>query len=516
MEQTTRPPLEQHFDLTKGRDELNLAEFPLFDLAARTPRSEKTLRFSRKAWNRSQKCFVERELTITGSDAYGLPQVRDGDVLFALLLVGKQTGAFDAEGDEIKIRCSIYQLLKILGWDGGGRDYRRVVEAFDRWSGVTFRYKNAWYDNGKKLYEDGAFQLVSEYKTRRGGKPGRRPRDQLNLFGKASGPSEHDSVIVLSSRLSSSIRNNYIRTFNFDTYRQLTSAIAKQMFRFLGKRFFHAPHLEFDLVEFATQHVGMSGKYKPADMIRKMEKATRELEACGFIVPVDYKKRFERVARGKYLVRFSEPADTEVVRNETGQDATADQAAVIESLKQRGVTAATAAKIALSPAIPLQLIRDKIELMDWLLEEQPDLVRNPGGFLVKAIRDDFALPPGFLTKSQRQQMKADRAAAAQKKDEAHRRQLEQEERERQEAEAAYHASCDRLEAYVDSLESEVRQSLLEAAQSETTAPFHLKGRAAFEARCRESERLHYHAFVVALKECLPEDWEERFSAGSAA
>lgn len=515
MERTTQPSLEQHFDLTKGRDELNLAEFPLFDLASRTPRGEKTLRYSRRAWDTSQKCFVERELTISGSDDYGLPQVRDGDVLFALLLIGKQTGAFDADGDEIKIRCSIYQLLKVLGWDDGGKDYRRVIEAFDRWSGVTFRYKNAWYDNNKKQYEDGAFHLVSEFKARRGGKPGRRPRDQLNLFGKAPGPSEHDSVITLSSRLSSSIRNNYIRTFNFDTYRQLSSAVAKQMFRFLGKRFFHSPHLEFDLVEFATQHVGMSDKYKPADMIRKMEKPIRELETCGFIAPVNYTKRFERVARGKYLVRFSKPEDTEVL-SEAWQDATADQASIIESLKQRGVTAATAAKIVLNPATPLQSIRDKIELMDWLREEHPELVRNPGGFLVQAIRDDFALPPGFLTKSQRQQLKAGRAAAAREKDEARRRQLEQDEQERRDAEATYNASCDRLEAYVDSLDPKIQQSLLEAAQAETTAPFHVKGRAAFEARRRKSERLHYHAFVVALKDCLPENWEERFSVGSAA
>ena len=60
-----------------GRDELNLAEFPLCALAHRLKPEQKTLHFEDRVWDERRGGMITRQLTITGSDAYGLPTALD-------------------------------------------------------------------------------------------------------------------------------------------------------------------------------------------------------------------------------------------------------------------------------------------------------------------------------------------------------------------------------------------------------------------------------------------------------
>ena len=62
-----------------GRDEMNLAEFPIALIADRVPEGQKTLYFK----------DGHGQLTVTGSDAYGLPTATDTDVIVALIYLTK-------------------------------------------------------------------------------------------------------------------------------------------------------------------------------------------------------------------------------------------------------------------------------------------------------------------------------------------------------------------------------------------------------------------------------------------
>src|SRR3954464_227790 len=58
-----------------GRDEMNLAEYPLALLADRAPKGQKTIQYVNP----------HGTVTITGSDAYGLPTAADTDILIGLI-----------------------------------------------------------------------------------------------------------------------------------------------------------------------------------------------------------------------------------------------------------------------------------------------------------------------------------------------------------------------------------------------------------------------------------------------
>src|SRR3954468_9187923 len=121
-----------------GRDEMNLAEFPIALLADRVPKGQKTLYFEDQ----------HGRLTVTGSDAYGLPTAADTDVIVALIYLTKTRNNFS----DVKVNFSRYELVKLLNWPLEGGSYRRLDLSFNRWGGVWLVYDRCWWDNRLKKY----------------------------------------------------------------------------------------------------------------------------------------------------------------------------------------------------------------------------------------------------------------------------------------------------------------------------------------------------------------------------
>src|SRR4051794_9152100 len=121
-----------------GRDELNLAEFPIALLADRVPRGQKTLYFEDR----------HGRLTITGSDAYGLPTATDTDVIVALIYLTKIRNHFK----DTKVNFSRYEIIKLLNWPDESWCYKRLDESFNRWGGVWLVYDKCWWDNRLKKH----------------------------------------------------------------------------------------------------------------------------------------------------------------------------------------------------------------------------------------------------------------------------------------------------------------------------------------------------------------------------
>src|SRR3954454_6886480 len=109
--ETAEPPTNRDLARRNGRDEMNLAEFPITLLADRAPQGQKTLVFR----------DGEQTLTVTGSDAYGLPTAVDADVIVALIQLTKQANNFT----DPTVAFTRYGLLRLLGWRDHGESYRR-------------------------------------------------------------------------------------------------------------------------------------------------------------------------------------------------------------------------------------------------------------------------------------------------------------------------------------------------------------------------------------------------------
>lgn len=77
-------PLDQS-NPALGADELNLCEFPLAAFGSRAPGELKTLTFEDEIFDEGNQQLVQRKLTVSASDAFGLPSPVDSDVLLVLM-----------------------------------------------------------------------------------------------------------------------------------------------------------------------------------------------------------------------------------------------------------------------------------------------------------------------------------------------------------------------------------------------------------------------------------------------
>ena len=293
-----------------GRDEMNLAEYPITLLTERVPPGCKTMVFEDQ----------HGQLTVSGSDAYGLPTTTDSDVIVGLIQLTKLRNDFT----DPTVEFSRYELLKLLGWENKGRNYRRLSESLHRWVGVTLKYDGCWWDNKRKRRVSASFHVL----------------DRLVV------PDEDDSRVVSSftwgKDFFDSCRAGNLKRLDLEAYFALKSAVSKQLYRFLDKRFYLRREWDFDLRELAHERVGMSRNYAPWKIKQELQPALEELEAIGFLEPMTAADRYSKAGRGAWNIRIVRklPAPTE-----TKSKPKPGPTGLERELVERGVTRGVAAEL---------------------------------------------------------------------------------------------------------------------------------------------------------------------------
>ena len=359
-----------------GRDEMNLAEFPLATLADRVPKGCKTLAFEDTLWDRGQKQRITRRLTISASDKFGLPTALDDEVIVGLLQLSKADNFANRQ-----VQFSRYQLVHLLGWREEGRSYARLEESLKRWLGVTLYYENAWWDKCRKRWVDAHFHLLDNVTLYHGPKRGER------LAKNEDG--EPLSSFIWNEIIFRSFHAGNLKKFDLEFYRTLKSAVAKRIYRFISKRFHLSHEWRFGLAKFAREHVGLSRNYDAAQLKRRLNPAIKELEDTGYLKPLPAAERFARVRRGEWEVLFIRAAKPIRKRVESHLPAGLEA-----RLIERGVTASSAVRLVRD--YPAEVIEAKLQVFDQLAGRRDARIsKNPAGYLVQSIRKDYVTPVGL-------------------------------------------------------------------------------------------------------------------------
>lgn len=427
-------------DTTKAVDELNLCEFPLTVLSDRSPTDRFELSFTDHVWDEGAQKNVDRTLTISAPSNYGLPTAKDEEVLLALIHYTDQVNQFSSP----TVHFSRYELIKLLGWDQGGKSYHRIRESLARWKSVTLDYRNAWRDHRRQSWVSEIFSLI----------------DNVTIYDREHQRGDHGEQIDL--KLSSftwnrvffdSMQAKYFKRLDFAFYQQLSSPIAKKLFRFLDKRFGSGRTIwEFDLKELAFQHIGLSTNYDVGKLKEKLAPAIRELENKRFIEPSSKEERYWK--HGKtWKVRFAK-ARASLPKTEPAES----QSDLLQTLISRGVSPKIAAE--LTETVESDQITAQLECFDWLIEHYPDRLKNPGGFLAESVRANFKPPAGFQTKAQ--------IAAATAKREARESQQRAQRRAVREQQAAAERERQSIREFRQSLSEQELDTLKQQAESQAS------------------------------------------------
>src|SRR6478609_7026635 len=155
--------------LRDGRDEMNLADFPISALQRAQKGDGKggkldQITFRATRYDPAIRQRVEQKVTLSSSARDGLPTPADEHVILALLFVSKHVNNFD----DATVHFSPSQLFRIMGWAPNGRSYTRLRDVLRRLKALTIRYENAWWDNaGRGYQEEVATGIVSGYRLAR-------------------------------------------------------------------------------------------------------------------------------------------------------------------------------------------------------------------------------------------------------------------------------------------------------------------------------------------------------------
>jgi hypothetical protein len=191
-------------------------------------------------------------------------------------------------------------------------------------------------------------------------------------------------------------------------------------------------------------------------MKEKLQPAIDELEQIGFLVPMPRDQRY-RKEDGQWTVHFTRDAAASA-RPALEQTKPVPLPPLVDELVKRGVTAKAAAELV--ERHPAPHIEAKIEQFDWEMT-QPKPPKQPAGYLVKSITDDYATPKGFISHAERQAREEAKQAKAREQAEQKRREREEEARQKAERQA--------INAYWESLTAEQQAELDTAALAQADA-----------------------------------------------
>lgn len=365
------------------KDELNLAEFPIAALTDRVPDGQNTLVFEDHLEQRDGPPIVRR-LSISGHGKLGLPAALDDQVIVGLIQLTKRQNNFTNS----KVNFSRYELIELLGWPQDGHSYRRIEEALNRWVGVVLSYENAWWDNDEKTWVDETFHIIDNVTLY----DREKAMSKVKANGKRPKPM---SSFRWNEVMFRSFQSGNLKQLDLEYYLGLRLPTSKRLYRFLDKRFYHRERVDFDLRTLACEHVGMSREYAPTELKRRLRPALEELEKSGFLEPLSDNERYVNVEKGRWRILFVRGPKRRA--EEDAARATNTAEALHEEMTSRGVHHLVATDLVAKH--PSDRIRAKIEVFDWLLgHSDQHVMRNPAGYLVASIRDDYADPEDFVPK----------------------------------------------------------------------------------------------------------------------
>lgn len=221
---------------------------------------KKTILFEDMIYDRNEGRDVKRTLTISGSDRYGLPTAKDDDVLLACIQITKLQ-----EFQSPEVTFSRYEILKLLRWSDDTRNYHRISQSLRRWKGLSIYSDRAFYDHAEKSWVNRDFGVFDSLYVYR-----REVEQGVNAPGA--------SKFTWNDVIFKSFQAGYMKRLDWGLYTRLESPVAKRLYRFLDKRFYHGNTVEIDLKELALNKVRLSSSYNVAQMKRALLKGIAELE----------------------------------------------------------------------------------------------------------------------------------------------------------------------------------------------------------------------------------------------
>ena len=248
-----------------GKDEMNLAEFPLAKLGRND--TKQTIQY--EGWIVDKDGVRKQQKWIVSSTAaVGLPTEFAERVLVSLMAMTAQDN-FKSP----KVTFTIYRVLKMLGLSMNKRNYKAVEKALKQLVGVTIFSEGAFWnkERQKRVTTLKGFHLIDDIWLR-------YLEDDTDVI-------EDEGVngyIVWGDEIWNSFKAGYIKNLDIQFYYSLESALARRLYRFLDKRMHYQDEYQIDVFDLASR-LGMTRYRYPSKVREKLKPGLDELIQRGYL-----------------------------------------------------------------------------------------------------------------------------------------------------------------------------------------------------------------------------------------
>jgi hypothetical protein len=414
------------------RSEVNLLSFPFFALSRKDAQKRMMTEY-RTTLKRGEE-RLDVSWLVSANPRYGYPRPFDRQVHRAIeQIISEMKPPIQ---NPIPIG-SLYRIAQLLNLQRSGRLYNNIKAAIQRIVTTSIESKGTYYDKGRRRWREATFHLY----------------DKVVFTGEElyNGEVADDNYLVLDSWYLDNINSRYVRPLDYTYYRTLHSPIASRLYELLGVKFYGMG--KYPYIRYRYSNLC---KLLPLTQYQRVSKAKEilnpahdELIRTGFFANVEWDtiqgekhdwyvsyypgtRAKEEIQRFRTQVALPPPDDSVEATPQPTPATPIHQVTddVVSALQNFGITKNQAQKLA--KAYPQAYILEKLQMVKFLAESQDPLVsKNPQGFLVKALEDDYKPPARYQRKAQQDK-------------EAEERQ-QREEREQQERVAAREQAREQLQ-----------------------------------------------------------------------
>ena len=245
--------------------ESNLEEFPLFQLGRK--RQKGTATYERTIEGNDGSHLTQR--FEVSSSKYSLPGPMDMDVYLAVLELLEIRGGMPESG---KLYFSLYELVRILGWQHGGRTYAKLKESLRRIALTGIESENAFYSKGEHRHISDTFRLwsvhFSEKKSQRGDESSRHH-------------------IRFDEWFIRSFHDYYLKGLDTNFYWELCSPLSRRLYRLVDHKIGDGTRWEVELFNL-QQQIPLADYHYASKIKTVLKPAHKELMQKGYLAGVDY------------------------------------------------------------------------------------------------------------------------------------------------------------------------------------------------------------------------------------
>jgi len=409
------------------KPELNLLELPFFALNRKN--LSKKLKTEYRAIRKRGDHREEISWSVLANSEYGYPGPFDREVHKAIEQIISEI-LREKRKIENPIPFSIYNLCNRMGiTSAGGDNYQRIKKALERIQMTGIKSEGAFYHKGKKKWISAVFGLYD-------GVIFKGEQIEGDIIAETN-------LLYLGDIYLQSLNSHHIKSLDYTYWQSLKSKIASRLYEILGVKFYGARNKKEEFIRYKYSTLCQLLPVIPYRYIfsakRQLNSGNDELKNSGFISKYAWSENRNK----DWLIYYwpGERAKEEIRRAKTrivdlqteeylpgpkrgAENFSQEQNDLIDKLVEANVYRVTAEGLTIN--YDQQLIEKWLEAINYTKAE------DRAAYLVKAIRENWQVPEGYLVKEEdvreREEQEKIRIAREKQQEEENKRKQEENER----------------------------------------------------------------------------------------